>query len=151
MNASHLLTGFVFAAIAMPAMAERDTFALSNPTYRSECGSCHVPYPPALLPKEAWKAIVSGLNQHFGTDASVDAKTASAIEAYLVANAGRGTVRGSAAPRITETPWFVREHREVPAALWKSAAVKSPANCSACHPRAEQGDFREHDVRLPKP
>ena len=29
-------------------------------------------------------------------------------------------------------------------------AVGSPANCGACHPQAAQGQFDEHDVRIPR-
>ena len=52
--------------------------------------------------------------------------------------------------RITQTHWFVREHDEVPAETWKLLAVKSKANCGACHTRAEQGDFSEGSLRVPK-
>jgi len=52
--------------------------------------------------------------------------------------------------RITRTPWFVREHREVSATTWKLPAVKSAANCGACHQGADQGDFSEHSVRVPR-
>jgi hypothetical protein len=38
----------------------------------------------------------------------------------------------------------------VSASLWKSEAVRSPANCAACHTRAEQGDYSERTLRLPK-
>ena len=139
------------ALLSAPALAERQTFSIANQTYRSECGSCHVAYPPALLPKESWRAIMAGLDEHFGSDASLDAKTAKEIEAYLLANAARNAAPSGKAPlRISETSWFRREHGEVPVATWKSGTVKSAANCSACHPRAEQGDFSERNVRLPK-
>jgi hypothetical protein len=91
------------------------------------------------------------LSNHFGTDASVDATTAKEIQGYLEANAGR--VRGNDARpslRITETRWFRREHDEVPAAVWKNPAVKSAANCGACHTRAERGDFGERSLRVPR-
>ena len=44
----------------------------------------------------------------------------------------------------------MREHDEVPAATWKLPAVKSAANCAACHTQADQGDFNEHNVRIPR-
>jgi hypothetical protein len=34
--------------------------------------------------------------------------------------------------------------------VWRLAAVKSPANCAACHTTAEQGDFRERNIRIPR-
>ena len=81
---------------------------------------------------------------------SLDAKTSEEISRYLAAHAGRRDAPAGAEPRITETRWFAREHDEVPAALWKGAAVKSPANCAACHTRADEGDYSERTLRLPK-
>jgi cytochrome c553 len=139
---------------AMPAttLADNEIYPLTNAAYRNECGSCHVPYPPALLDAQAWKRIMDRLDQHFGSDASVDARIADEIRTYLVSSAGRkATMPASKGlPRITEARWFVREHDEVPASLWKSEAVRSPASCGACHTRAEQGDYSERTPRLPK-
>ena len=147
------LLGVVVALAAGAAEADREVFDVSDPTYRAECGSCHIPYPPQLLSKASWQGIMARLNKHFGSDASIDAKTAQQIEAYLTAHAARGT-KGSAASmpslRMTDTPWFIREHDEVPQALWKSPTVRSPANCGACHVKAEEGDFSERNLRLPR-
>ena len=134
------------------AHAEGKRFAIDNAIYTSECGSCHIPYPPALLPAGSWQTLLNGLDKHFGTDATVDAKALAALRAYLDQNGGRGR-RANAEPavlRITETGWFRHEHNEVPAATWKSAQVKSPANCPACHTGAADGDYSERGIRLPR-
>ena len=52
--------------------------------------------------------------------------------------------------RITRSAWFLREHGEVRPATWALPAVKSAANCAACHTRADQGEFRERDIRIPR-
>jgi hypothetical protein len=88
------------------------------------------------------------LPQHYGADASLDRATSRAISEWLAANAG--TWPAPADDRITRAAWFVREHREVPGPTWKRASVQSPANCSACHARADQGVFDEHDVHIPR-
>jgi nitrate/TMAO reductase-like tetraheme cytochrome c subunit len=140
------------ALVAHEAFARNEAFEVTNPSYQTECGSCHVAYPPALLPAGSWQAILNGLDKHFGTDASVDAKSLAELRAFLNSNAGRDR-RASAwmpGPRITETDWFRREHREVPEATWKGAAVKGPANCAACHTGAENGDYSERGIRVPK-
>ncbi len=126
--------------------------AAANALYQSECGSCHVAFPPRLLPAASWHAVMSGLDKHFGNDASLDAKSAGEIGAFLEKNAGsnRHATSGKPPLRITETRWFVREHDEVPARTWKDPRVKSPANCTACHQQADSGDFNEHRVRIPK-
>jgi hypothetical protein len=126
-------------------------YAPANPTVTAECGSCHIAYPPALLPASSWRVLMAGLDKHFGTDASLDSQTAAAITAFLEQNAGRE--RGSSGQpvlRISASRWFVHEHDEVPAAVWKSPKVKSPSNCAACHSNAEQGDFSERGVHIPK-
>ncbi len=52
--------------------------------------------------------------------------------------------------RITQTRWFVRKHRELDPSVWQRAAVRSAANCAACHSQADQGVFNEHQVRIPR-
>jgi hypothetical protein len=120
------------------------------PKYRQECASCHVPYPPGMLPAESWQRLIDSLPRHFGTDASLDAAAANELAAWLTANAGKGVRQAPPQDRITTSSWFTREHGEVSAATWRRPAVKSPANCSACHAQADQGDFNEHSVRIPR-
>jgi hypothetical protein len=122
------------------------------PAYKAECGSCHVAFPPRLLPAESWRAMMSGLDKHFGSDASLDAAAAAEIGTFLEKNAGSNRHGTSGKPllRITETRWFVREHDEVSAATWKNPKVKSAANCAACHTQAESGNYNEHGIRIPK-
>lgn len=123
-----------------------------NAAWQQECGSCHVAYPPGLLPQASWSRIMAGLDKHFGENAGLPPQTAAEIGAFLATNAAdAGRPAGAAAPlRISETDWFRREHREIGAAVWKRAAVGSPANCAACHREAEKGNFNEHGVKIPK-
>ena len=122
------------------------------PQYTQECASCHIAYPPGLLPAATWQRLMANLPRHFGTDASVDATTKKELSAWLAANAGTSRRAREVPPedRITRSAWFEREHNEVPARIWRSPAVKSSSNCSACHAQAEQGDFNEHNVRIPR-
>ena len=126
--------------------------AVSNAKWVSECGACHVAYPPRFLPAESWRAIMSGLDKHFGSNASMDAASVNEISAFLEKNANTKKHEVSAKPllRITETRWFKSEHREVAAHTWKNPKVKSRANCGACHTKAESGDFSERNVKIPK-
>lgn len=138
------------ATLFTDAAHARDRFDLANPTYVAECGSCHVAYPPQLLPAASWKAVIAGLDQHFGTNAALDAKTTATLTTYLVANAGAsGKFGDGTLSRVSETPWFKREHSKVPAAAWKREPVKTAANCAACHAGAADGNYDEHAVRIP--
>ena len=130
----------------------RSRAVVSNAAWQAECGSCHVAFPPRLLPAASWRAMMSGLDKHFGTDASLEAPVAREIGAFLEKNAGARKQEPTAKPllRISETRWFVREHDEVPQRVWKNPLVKSPANCAACHTQAESGKYGERDIRMPK-
>ena len=142
--------GVALAATA-PLAAEAAAAPATSDAWRAECGSCHVAFPARALPARSWRAIMDGLERHFGADASVDAPKAASIRTFLEANAGRDRSPGEpTALRITETRWFRHEHDEVPASVWRSPKVKSAANCAACHADAESGRFGEHDVRLPR-
>jgi mono/diheme cytochrome c family protein len=122
------------------------------PTYKQECAACHLAFPPGMLPADSWRRLLNDLPRHFGTDASLDAKTVDELAAWLSANAATYKRVREAPPgdRITRSAWFLRKHDEVPAGAWKRPAVKSPANCSACHTQAAEGDFNEHAVRIPR-
>jgi hypothetical protein len=125
---------------------------VKNSLWQNECGACHVAFPPRLLPAESWRAVMSGLNKHFGSDASLDPATAREISTFLDKNAGSRRQETSGKPllRITETRWFQREHDEVSDRTWKNPKVKSAANCAACHIQAESGNYSEHNIRIPK-
>jgi hypothetical protein len=122
------------------------------PRYTQECAACHVAFPPSMLPSESWRRLLDKLPSHYGTDASLDAATVNELATWLSANAGTDRRVREAPPedRITKSAWFIRKHDELPAGVWKRPAVKSAANCTACHTQADQGNFNEHTVRIPR-
>jgi cytochrome c553 len=151
----HFLFGARVIGVSLLASTLLTTEAGASPSpsdaWRAECGSCHVAFPARALPARSWRAIMDGLERHFGADASVDTATAASIRTYLEANAGRDRSPGEpTALRITETRWFRHEHDEVPGTVWRSPKVKSAADCAACHADAESGRFSEHAARLPR-
>ncbi len=129
--------------------------------YAGECGGCHLAYPPRLLPARSWEALLSGLEDHFGQDATLDAATRAQLADFLkgaAADAGGGrraarvlrSTEGTTPLRITQLAYWRREHDELSPAVFRREAVGSAANCTACHRGAEQGVFDEHDVRVPR-
>ncbi len=136
--------------------------SISNPLYTEECGSCHMAYPPGLLSSASWSTLMKGLDDHFGDNAELDAQTHKAISEFLATNSAdnssyrrsrkfmKGIDENKAPLRITETPYFKREHHEIPARLVTgNEKVNSFSQCNACHKRAEQGSFNEHDINIP--
>lgn len=141
------------AALALPAWADRLPLPSDTPeSYKSECGSCHLPFPPALLAAADWRTITGKLQDHFGSDATVDSKNEPNIKKFLERHAGNPNRLGSAGtpPRITRTARFISKHREVPPRFWTDPRVKSAANCEACHRNAATGNFSEHDIAIPE-
>ena len=119
--------------------------------YVAECAACHTAYPPGLLPARSWQRVMTGLDKHYGTDASLDAATVKQLNTWLMANAGTYKRVAEEPPedRLTRSAWFERKHREVPSAVWKHASIKSAANCAACHTGADRGDFDDDNIRMP--
>lgn len=113
--------------------------------YSEECGSCHVPYPAQTMTQAGWQTQISGLKQHFGTDASVDVPASQTILSYLVNNAGWKDNRAPTEPtaRITKTRWFAKEHGTTP------PKGKGFSDCNQCHTKAVQGDYSERTLKTP--
>ena len=153
MNRPILIT-LALAIIALPAFADEGEYMppVDHPMTQAECSACHMAYPAGFLPARSWSAIMATLPDHFGENAAMDDATRGEIEAYLTANAadagGRtpGMLRGvapDATPlRISELPWFIREHSEEVSPQMKQRAG-SMANCAACHRGAAQGSFED--------
>jgi len=98
-------------------------FAPRDAITKKECSDCHQAYGPNLMPQGSWQNLMGNLSNHFGEDASLDEKTRSHIEQYMVQNAARGT----GPLRITEQRWFIGAHRgEV---RWTKTMFK----CNSCH------------------
>lgn len=126
--------------------------AVVNAKWKGECGSCHIAYPPHLLPAKSWRMLMSGLDKHFGSDASIDLADAQEITVFLEKNANQRKQQstGKVSLRISETRWFKSAHAEVSSRVWKKPQVKSASNCMACHQQADIGDFSERNARIPR-
>ena len=151
---SHLRVLMVGIGLTLVAgVASADGHRATVPTlktYQQECAACHMAYPPYLLPAASWQRIMRGLDNHYGTNASLDAETVNQLSTWLTAHAGRGGA--NAAPtgdRITQAQWFVRHHRQFSKADWANPKIKTASNCAACHVGAQRGGFDEDNVRVP--
>ena len=130
--------------------------------YKTECGDCHMAYPPTMLPARSWRGMMSSLEEHFGDNAELDKETADQISAFLARNAAgigmgeygerswRATRERNPPLRITLTDYFRGQHHEIPAKMVAgNPDVGSFSRCETCHRGADQGDFDEHGVRIP--
>ncbi len=154
LGASSFVTALALATAlpASTASAEGDYFRpVTDETVKAECAACHMAFPAGMLPASSWEALMADLPNHFGEDASLDDATRATITAYLVANAApersyiaRSVAKGDPVLRISETPWWIEEHRgEVSPKAFENPKVGSKANCVACHRGAEKGYFED--------
>lgn len=122
------------------------------PAYAQECSACHLAYPPGLLPAASWQRLMQGLDQHYGSDASLDPATVQQISTWLQSQAGtyKRVTQVPAQDRITRSAWFERKHRKLTANVWSRPAIRSAANCAACHSQAAQDNYDDDLVRIPK-
>ena len=133
-----------------------------NAQWRDECGSCHGVFYPALLPARSWQKMMAEQSQHFGSDLGLDDATVKAVLAFMVDNAAdkhnteaaykidRSLAKTATPLRITETPYWVKKHREVAASDWANPLVKSKSNCAACHVDADAGPYEDAAMHIPK-
>lgn len=142
--------GAALAIAALSAQAAAPTPPNAS-TYQEECGTCHTAYPARFLKPAEWATVLVSLDRHYGTDAMLDAATTSTVALHLGVGIPPAHVSSTTAlPRITRSGWFVHEHDEISAATFKAPAVRSAANCSACHTGADRGDFDEHSISMPQ-
>jgi hypothetical protein len=141
----------------------QDVAAVTNPVYKEECGSCHMAYPPGLLPGRSWEKMMATLEDHFGENAELESGIAAELTRFLVENSAdassnyrrsrkimRDLPDESAPLRITELGYFRHEHQEIPARLiTANPKVNSLSNCNACHQKAELGSFSEREIYIP--
>jgi len=140
-------------------------------TYYTECGACHKPYPPFMLPKSSWKRIRGGLSNHFGDEISPDMKKGenrislndqTVIFNYLYKNSADDSTReisvkvmqslngARGRKSITKIQYWKDAHASIPAHIFKSPKVKRKANCFACHKNFEKGMLEDIDILIPK-
>lgn len=140
----------LLAAVTLPAFADRLPVPADTPaSFKTECGSCHLAYQPALLGAADWRRLMGKLDDHFGSDASLTPDQKQEITAFLERNAGKSSNAGDP-PRISKTARFIRKHDEIPAKFWRDPRIKSVANCEACHRGAANGRYSEHDIAIPE-
>ncbi len=131
--------------------------------YQSECASCHFGFHPGLLPSRSWETMMTGLENHFGEDASLDPDTTSMLFSYLRDNSAEHfhseaafkllrSIPDSQTPqRITGTGYWKRKHEDISEEIFMRNTIRSFLNCGACHRYAEFGSYEDEHIRIPLP
>jgi Dihaem cytochrome c len=116
------------------------------PAELRQCGDCHMVFPSRMLPSRSWTAILSTMGDHFGEDAAIPKKDLDDIRDFLTSHAAdspdatprerhflSALLPNSTPLRITAMPWWNQMHADFNFDGVKHSAVKSAANCLACH------------------
>jgi hypothetical protein len=135
---------------------------VNNQLYKNECEACHFAYQPGLLPEKSWNKMMSNLENHFNTDASLAEEDFKIIKEYLIKNSAEKAMEykrssrivnsirpGDIPESISKTPYMIKKHNEIRPALITQDEVKGLFNCVACHTTAEKGIYSERDIRIP--
>mgnify|MGYP001300008398 CR=1 FL=1 len=141
--------------------AKRYLAPANNPIYIEECGACHSPYQPELLPSGSWKKITAVLDDHFGEELEINPESENVISGYLIANSAEKSSAkiavkimeslGDRTPiRSTEIPYIQKNHHEISQDVIKRKSIGSLSNCLACHTTAEKGVYSDDNVKIPK-
>lgn len=133
-------------------------YKMQNPLFVKECASCHILYPPNLLPKKSWEIMMSDLGNHFGDDASIDEESNKNILAFLVNNSAETSTTKASFKflnsigdkdiiALTKTTFWEKKHRDIPKELFLNKDIKSKANCKACHSDVEKGLIENENIK----
>ena len=137
--------------------------AATDATYVKECGSCHFPYSPGLLPARSWELHMTRMEKHFGESVGLPPETAGTIRRYLVENAadksafeGSQTFMERIDPKRTpyrfwDVPLFREMHRVMAEVIDRKPKIKvrTFTNCNGCHQGADSGSFGYDELVVP--
>ncbi|MGM0520060.1 MAG: cytochrome b/b6 domain-containing protein [Campylobacterota bacterium] len=158
-----LIYFFIFSLIDdknifLSSKFEAIDYKQENALFVKECSSCHILYPPHLLPKKSWKTLMSNLDNHFGDDAWIVPEDNRNILNYLLNNSAQNSTRKESYKilnsignkdiiAITKTTYWKKEHKKIPKEVFKHKNVKSKANCKACHSDIEKGLIKNENIK----
>lgn len=139
-----------------------DVAPVNNQLYIKECGSCHFPYQAGLLPSNAWNKMMTNLENHFNSDASLNEADLQTLSKYLNDNSAEKNMQYKRSNRIVSslaknqipdsistTPYMIKKHEDIRKDLITQNEVKGLFNCMACHKTADKGIYGERDINIP--
>jgi hypothetical protein len=159
----------IFLALIINSLLASDNFntktdvaPVNNQLYIKECGSCHFPYQAGLLPANAWNKMMTNLENHFNSDASLNEADLQTLTKYLNDNSAEKNMQYKRSNRIVSslaknqipdsistTPYMIKKHEDIRKDLITQNEVKGLFNCIACHKTADKGIYGERDINIP--
>ena len=159
----------IFLALIINSLLASDNFntktdvaPVNNQLYIKECGSCHFPYQAGLLPANAWNKMMTNLENHFNSDASLNEADLQTLTKYLNDNSAEKNMQYKRSNKIVSslaknqipdsistTPYMIKKHEDIRKDLITQNEVKGLFNCIACHKTADKGIYGERDINIP--
>ncbi len=141
---------------------KQDVAPATNELYLKECGSCHFAYQAGLLPANAWNKMMSNLENHFNSDATLSDEDLKTLTKYLNDNSAEKNMQYKRSNRIVSsikknqipdsistTPYMIQKHKDIRKDLITQKEVIGIFNCIACHKTADKGYYGDKDIVIP--
>jgi len=155
---------YMLASPANPLLKNENqaiNYQQEHALFVSECSSCHILYPPFLLPRASWQMMMNDLENHFGDDASLEREDMLSIKSYLLSHAAQSSTKEAAhyileslenndTIAVTKTPYWIKRHKDIDKNIFTSKKVGKKSNCKACHNNFESGLINDADIAIPK-
>ncbi|NJR60912.1 MAG: cytochrome C [Cyanobacteria bacterium CRU_2_1] len=112
-------------------------YQLGQELYLENCATCHVGIPPALMPTDSWREILTE-SAHYGAEITPIFEPAIQIVWNYVSLYSRPLKADESIPfRLRSSRYFKALHPRV-----EFAEPVNVRSCATCHPGAEQFDYR---------
>ena len=97
---------------------------------------------------------------HFGEDATLEDGDDQIVLSFLIDHSAetstmepaykiRNSLKPSEAPiAISETPYYIKKHKNIPPEAYERPDILAKSNCMACHEDAEYGTFEDHLIKF---
>jgi mono/diheme cytochrome c family protein len=110
---------------------------LGQALYLENCATCHVALPPAVMPTESWREILTQ-PAHYGAEITPPVQPGLQIIWNYVSVYSRPLQQGESVPfRLRSSRYFKALHPKV-----EFADRVNVRSCAGCHPGAEQFNYR---------
>lgn len=106
--------------------------------YLESCGSCHIALPPAVLPQQTWRVLLTD-TRHYGVELEPLPRFNARLVLDYLAIYSRPQQNQRVLPfRVSESTYFQALHPNL-----DFPQTPTLATCISCHPSAESFSFRD--------
>lgn len=115
-----------------------EPYQVGQELYLENCSGCHIPLPPAVLPRETWKTILENPLDHYGEQVDSLVRLTQVLIWNYVSAYSRNLEKEEPKPEfIAQSRYFKALHPKV-----NLPNPTTHRSCVACHPNALNFDYR---------